>query len=108
MMDARVKPAHDEGALPRKSRKLPRHRLVNRAAERNDQLRHAREPLPAPGVELRLLIVAPFGHPDLALFAGEAERKPLLALAAEFCEPMRRAVVWRKIVSEPVGGLAEI
>src|ERR1041385_2424112 len=92
----------------RKSRKFPHHRLVNLAPERHHQCGDIRKPLPAPGIEFWLLIVAPGRHGDLTLVPGEAEREPLLPLAAEFREAMRRAVIGREIVSEPARGLAEI
>src|SRR3954467_12428719 len=100
-------------ALARKSRKFPRHGLVNLTPERHDQRGDIRERLPAPGVELRLLIVAPGRHGDLALVAGEAKCEPLLPLAAEFRQPGRRSAVGRsavgrEVVGEPVRGLAEI
>ena len=78
-----------------------------RRAERHDQIGDAIEPLPAPGVELRRLAVALRQGIDLAVVAGEAQREPFLALAANSAEPVRRAVIGREVVNEPIG-LAEI
>src|ERR1043165_183102 len=98
----------DERESAQKSRKFPCHRRVNRAPERHDQRGDVRKRLPAPGVELRLLAVAPGRHGNFALLAGEATREPPLALAAERAKPVRWAVIRRKVVGEPVRGLAGV
>src|ERR1043165_5567846 len=98
--------AHSAG----KRRKFSRHRLVDLAPERHDERGDVRQQLPAPRVELRLLVVAPRGHRDLAFITGEereitmtawrndqepefdAWRWELLANVAALVVPFRREV----------------
>ena len=85
-----------------------RHRPIDLAPERHHEIGDAVEPLPAPCVEFRRLVVARRQRIDLVIAAGEAQREPFLPLAAEFRQPVRRRpVIGRKLVSQPVG-LAEI
>src|SRR6202021_693588 len=44
---------------------------------------------------------------DIGLVSSEAQREPSLLLAAKMAEPMRRAVIGREFVRQPIG-LAEI
>src|SRR5215471_3959335 len=74
---------------PRKLRKLPRHLAIDLAPERHDEIGDAVEPLPAPGIELRRLIVARHRRIDFVVAAGKSQCEPCLALPAEFCEPVR-------------------
>src|ERR1700722_20578323 len=85
-----------------------RPRAIDLAPERHHQTGDAVEPFPAPLVEFRRLAVARRQRIDFIVGAGEAQREPLLALAAEFCQPgRRRTAIRRKLVSKPVD-LAEI
>ena len=86
---------------------MPRHRPVNLAPEGHDQIGDPIEALPAPGVELRRLIVARRQGIEILLASGKAQREPFLPLPAESGEPMRRAVIGWKLVNQPVG-LTEI
>src|SRR5262249_24983964 len=72
----------------------------------NHQIGDPIEPLPAPGVELRGLLVARGERIDIRIVPPEAQREPFLALTAELAEPMRWSVIGRKFVNQPVG-LAE-
>jgi hypothetical protein len=88
----------------RKSRKTPRHHPVHFAPERHHEIGDAVEPLPAPGVEFRRLAVTRRQWIDFLFGAGETQREPFLALAAEFREAMRwRPVVRWKLVGVPIG-----
>src|SRR5690348_6317414 len=61
--------------------------LVSRPFERHHQLRQPFDFLPAPGNEFRLVTAAGIEDVDFALVAGEAQRVPLLLLAAVFALP---------------------
>src|SRR5579859_861390 len=89
------------------ARDIPRDLPINLAAERHDKVGDAVEALPSPGIELSGLVVARRQRIDLRLVAGKAQRKPFLPLPTELCEPMRRTIIGREFVNEPIG-LAEI
>ena len=76
------------GARSAKSRKFLRHAPIDLAPERHDDIGDAIEPFPSPLVEFRRLAVANLQRIDLVVGAGETQREPFLALAAESCEPM--------------------
>src|ERR1700756_2481967 len=80
---------------------------VDPAPEWHHEIGDAVETFPAPGIELGGLVVARRQRIDVCFAAGEAQREPFLALAAEFAEPVRRPEIGRKLVNQPVG-LAEI
>src|SRR3954451_6011285 len=83
-------------------RKTPRDFAIHLAPERHHKVGYAIEPLPSPRVEFRLLAVARRQRIDLIILSGKTQREPFLALAAEFCQPVRRrSLVGREIVSEP-------
>src|SRR5580704_3819329 len=71
------------------SREMLRHRAIDLAPERHRQLGDAVEPFPSPLVEFRRLAVAWRQRIDFIIGTGEAQREPFLALAAEFCQPVR-------------------
>src|ERR1700730_16127190 len=92
----------------REFRKGLRHCSIHLAPDRPHEVGDAVEPFPSPLVEFRRLIVAWCQRIDLVIGPCETQRKPFLALAAEFGEPMRRRYgEWRKLVGQPVG-FAEI
>src|SRR4051812_19213498 len=76
---------------------------IDFSTERHHEIGDTVKPLPAPSVEFRLLSVARRQRIDLVILSGESQREPLLALAAELCEPVRRrSGIRREIVSDPV------
>src|SRR6185437_4505430 len=70
--------------------------------ERHHEIGDMVEPLPSPSVEFRGLSVARRQRINLIVASGEAEREPFLSLAAEFREPVRRTMIGREFVSEPI------
>src|SRR5450432_3123915 len=68
--------------------KTHRHRPIDLAPERHHEIGGAVEPLPAPLVEFRRLAVAWRQRIDVGVGPGKTQRKPFLALTAEFCQSM--------------------
>src|SRR5262249_11200613 len=92
----------------RKLQKFPHHAIVDRALERNDQIREIFHRLPAPADELGLVAAGRMLDIDLAVLAGEAHGEPFLPLAAIASlpgAPCHRA--WN-VVGEPVRDFAEL
>ena len=58
--------------------------------------------LPPPGVEFRLLSGASGVQIDLGIVAEKAHGEPTLPLAAKDGELMRRSLIRREVVGEPV------
>src|SRR5580693_6796893 len=84
--------ARDDGggysSVPRQMRELLHHPLVDPPLEGHDQVGKILHRLPAPFDEFRDVVAAGgMQGIDLAVFAGEAERKPFLGLAAISAAP---------------------
>src|SRR5947209_9676339 len=84
------------------------HAPVHLALERNDQVRKVAHRLPAPFDEFRLVAADWMQDIDLALVAGETQRVPFLRLAAKASLPGLLCDLWRQIVMQPFGNLAEL
>src|SRR5690349_16524128 len=82
--------------------------LINRALERNDEVRKVAHRLPAPLDELRLMPAVGLENVDLAVIPGEAQRVPFLRLPAVAALPGVLRDIGRQVVVEPVGNLAEL
>src|SRR6476620_5109133 len=94
--------------LSREPRKFTGHHTVHLAPERHHEASDAVEPFPAPRIEFGWLAVARRQRVDLVVAAGEPQREPFLALAAEPGKAMRRrSVIGRELICGPIG-LAEI
>src|SRR5262245_30655066 len=89
-------------------RELLHHPLVHRPLERHDELRDLLQSLPAPGHEFRLVAASGMRDVDLGLLASEAQREPLLGLAAVFALPRLAHEVARDVVAQPLRDLAEL
>jgi hypothetical protein len=85
---SRLRKDEQEAASSGERRKTPRHRPIHIAPEWHHEIGDAVESLPSPLVELRRLAVARRQRIDFRVGARETQREPLLALAAEFCEPV--------------------
>src|ERR1700759_1028947 len=83
------------------------HALIDRALERDDELRKGLHRLPAPAHELGLVAPAGARDIDLVILAGEAHREPFLALAAIAALPGTPGNGAGNVVDQPVRHLAE-
>ena len=81
---------------------LGNHLLIDLALERHDQVENLAHGRPAPLVEF--LGVARRMEIDLAVFAGEAQRKPFLCLAAVFALPGLADQLFGQVVIVPAAG----
>src|ERR1700733_3893609 len=89
-------------------RKFLHHALIDRPLERHDQIREIFHRLPAPFDELGLVAAAGAGDIDFLVVAGEANREPLLALAAIAALPGAPRHRARDVIGQPVRHLAEL
>src|SRR5580692_5986408 len=90
-----------------KTREFAHNALVDCPFERHDQIRHVLHRFPAPRGEFRFMAAGGIGEVDLALRAGEAQRKPFLFLAAIFAFPRLADDFARDVVAEPFVDLGE-
>src|SRR3954470_2280313 len=92
----------------RERREFLHHLFVDRALERHDQVGEVPQRLPPPLHEFRLVAPGGMRDVDLAVLAGEAQRVPLLALAAILAVPGLAGDLGRDVVAEPLLAAAEL
>src|SRR6266436_7387409 len=88
-------------------REFPHYPFIGRSFERHHEIGKARHWLPFPGDEFGLMGASRRRNVDLDIVAGEAQRIPLLGLAAIPATPCLADDIARDVVGEPVVNLAE-
>src|SRR5882762_4179853 len=89
-------------------REFPHHPFIGRSLERHHEIREVRHWLPFPGDEFGIMDAASRRrNVDLAIVAGEAQRIPLLGLAAIPAAPCLADDAARNVIGEPVVNLSE-
>src|SRR5262245_58307397 len=96
-----VRAALGQGPSAREGREFRDDPLVGLAFERHDQVGKVFHRLPAPFDEFRLVAAARMRDVDLAVVAGEAQRKPFLRLAAVLAIPGLADDLARDVLGQP-------